>query len=235
MKGSGNPFQEILVLHRQPYKENHLILEVFCKERGRIGMIAKGARRARSPWRCLLHPFIPLLVQCQGSTDLLTLLSAEARGPGYQLRDKALLCGLYANEVLVHLLQRADPHPDIFDAYHSLMTHLSALSDIEKNLRLFEKRLLVSLGFGLSLDHNHSTFEKVTADNNYYFTLEHGPVLASTETSHGNIFKGKSLLSLHHEILEDVDSLRDAKRLMRQVIDKLLDYRPLKVRELFVS
>ncbi|MEN9426425.1 MAG: hypothetical protein RLZZ220_774, partial [Pseudomonadota bacterium] len=39
------------VLHSYPYRETSLIVEVFSRDHGRIGLVAKGARRPMSQLR----------------------------------------------------------------------------------------------------------------------------------------------------------------------------------------
>ena len=45
------------------------------------------------------------------------------------------------------------------------------------------------------------------------------------------IFCGASLLSLAREELDNLSSLADARRLLRAALDRLLDGRPLRTRE----
>ena len=52
-----------LVLHSIAWRETSLIVEVFTRHHGRLGLIAKGARRPRSALRGLLQPFQPLEVR----------------------------------------------------------------------------------------------------------------------------------------------------------------------------
>ena len=43
------------VLHTFAYRETSLIVETFTAEHGRVAMVARGAKRARSELRGLLH------------------------------------------------------------------------------------------------------------------------------------------------------------------------------------
>ena len=45
------------VLHSYPYKETSLIVEVFSRRFGRVGLLARGARRPRSAMRGVLLAF----------------------------------------------------------------------------------------------------------------------------------------------------------------------------------
>lgn len=49
---------EGFILSEIDYKESSKILNVFTKEKGLIGIIAKGAKRLKSPFRALSHTFV---------------------------------------------------------------------------------------------------------------------------------------------------------------------------------
>lgn len=62
--------QRAFILHTRPYGETSLLLEAFSAEFGRIGLLAKGARRGKSPWRGLLQPFRLLLMSWRRRREL---------------------------------------------------------------------------------------------------------------------------------------------------------------------
>ena len=98
------------VLHSYPYQETSLIVEIFTREFGRVGMVAKGAKRPHSPLRSVLMPFHALTLDWSGKSELKTLRTAEWRGAFRLLKGRALICGFYLNELLLKLLHRDDPH-----------------------------------------------------------------------------------------------------------------------------
>ena len=101
----------------------------------------------------MLQPFRPLLLSWSQRSDLGTLTGAEQVASPPALVGEALFCGLYANELMVHFNQRMDPHPELFDCYGETVTRLTAGEHPQILLRLFEKQLLESAGFGLQLEH----------------------------------------------------------------------------------
>ena len=69
---------EGVVLRSLRYGEADRILHLYTPERGRVGAIAKGVRRARSRFGGRLEPFFRLhLVLHEGRSDLLTVTAAE--------------------------------------------------------------------------------------------------------------------------------------------------------------
>ncbi|MFM1827542.1 MAG: repair protein [Pseudomonadota bacterium] len=156
--------QEAFVLHSLAWRETSLVVEVFTRAEGRLGLVARGARRPRSAMRGLLQPFQPILVRYGAKGELRTLMSAEWSGGLGALAGEALLAGFYLNELVLKLLAREDPHPALFDAYRQAIHFLAAgasstaaprsmrgargraASLIEPVLRQFECRLLREIG-----------------------------------------------------------------------------------------
>ena len=226
-------FQPGYILHSRPYRDTSSLLEVFTREHGRIGMVARGARGPKSKLRSVLQPFQPVLLSWLARGDLGTLIDAEPHGMIQALTGRALLSGYYLNELLQRLTHRHDPHPAIYDAYQEAMAGLSNISQTERVLRLFEKRLLRELGYGLVLDHDVESGAPLDAAALYNYHLERGPVFAGHAALHGLALHGGSLLSLGNDDLGDERSLRESKRLMRAVLALYLGDKPLKSRELF--
>lgn len=229
--------QPAFVLHQRDYSETSLLLEAFTANHGRIGLIAKGARRASSRLRGVLKPFQQLLIGWSGKGELAVLTSAETDGPDYSLAGSALYCGFYMNEVLMRLLHRHDSHSSLFDAYQVALQHLRSDISNEPVLRVFEKYLLRELGYGLVLDQDIEDRTPIDHQAIYDYILDRGPVrLAYPELNRpaeGVRVRGASLLALAQESLEDPAVLRDVKALMRAALARHLGERPLHSRKLF--
>lgn len=69
---------EALLLRRIPYGDTSLILHFLTREHGRISLMARGARQARSAWKAALAPLYVLrLVWKTGRTGMGTLTDIE--------------------------------------------------------------------------------------------------------------------------------------------------------------
>ncbi len=224
------------VLHARDYSETSLTLEVFSSRHGRLGLLAKGARRPSSRVRGMLKPFQPLLLSWSGRGELPILTAAEFDGETSLLGGSALYCGFYLNELLVRLLHRHDPHESLYDAYRHALTALANTGQAETALRLFEKRLLGEIGYGLVLNRDVDSNTPIEADVWYDYIPERGPVcLAHPERdrAQGVVVRGASLIALANDTLTDPDVLRETKRLMRAVLARYLGDKPLHSRRLF--
>jgi DNA repair protein RecO (recombination protein O) len=229
--------QPAFVLHQRDYSETSLLLEVFTANHGRIGLIAKGARRASSRLRGVLKPFQRLLIGWSGKGELAVLTAAEMDGPGHELEGPALYCGFYMNEVLIRLLHRHDSHGALFDAYQAALPRLRVDGFNEPVLRIFEKHLLRELGYGLVLDHDIEDRAPIDTAAMYDYVLDRGPVRQAhpdlNRPTEGVRVRGASLVALARESLNDPVVLRDAKMLMRAALARHLGDRPLHSRKLF--
>ena len=217
------------ILHRRPYRETSLLLDVLTEEHGRISLIAKGVRTNRSTTRAILQPFVPIFVSWQGKTELMTLISTEANGLPMLLKGSSLLAAFYLNELLMYLLHKYDPHPKLYTIYRHTLIELQAQPLEERVLRVFEKRLLEELGYGLHLE------DEFNAEAYYQFYPEKGfKQCENFEENPVMVFPGKSLIALAEEKLEEESVLKDVKRLMRLAFKPLLVGKELKSRELFI-
>jgi DNA repair protein RecO (recombination protein O) len=225
------------VLHGRDYSETSLILEVFTARHGRLGLLAKGARRRSSPWRGLLKPFQPLALSWTGRGELALLIGAEPAGGEAGFDVETLYCGFYLNELLMRLLHRHDPHETLFDAYRSALAALAGAALPEVVLRIFEKRLLAEIGYGLVLDRDIADNSALAPQALYDYVLERGPVCVGEagrgRPTRGVRVHGASLLALAREQLDTPLARRETKRLMRAALSRHLDGRPLHSRRLY--
>lgn len=217
------------VLHHYPYRDSSLLLEVFSRQHGRLGLVARGARSARGRWRGQLQGFNPLLLSWSQRGELGTLTGVDARGGAAAFTGRQLLSAYYLNELVLRLLVRHDPHPELFDAYERALGELAGRE--EAALRCFEKRLLDALGYGLLLDRTADSGLPIEPAATYGYQLERGPVRCDNPADSGLYLRGSSLLALHHEALADPQAGRDAKRLLRAALSIYLGSRPLRTRE----
>ena len=211
------------------------MLDVFSREYGRVSLIAKGVKRKKSRFAGLLNLYWKLLLSWQGKSDLMTLTSVEIDTINDFSNNSAIFAGFYINELIIRLLHKNEPHADLFLAYDNAVNLLSCTGNQESTLRIFEKNLLKSLGYGLVLDHEMTTGKKILVDSEYYFHSDHGPVLNRPESKDFVKVSGKTLLDIDNENFSSKISLNEAKVLMRYILHKHLDGRPLASRNLYKS
>jgi len=221
------------ILHSRPYLESSLILDIFSREHGRLHLIAKGAKRQKSRHAGLLQQYQRLLMAWRGKGELKTLTDVEADLEAYELQNTRLIAGFYVNELLLRLLHQHESHSELFDLYGKAILDLSELENVDKILRIFEKGLLQSLGYGLVLDHDIHDEQAIEADKNYYYLIDGGPTKETPASGDYVEISGNSLLALARGSLENKQELEETKRLMRFILRRHLGSKPLSSRTLY--
>src|SRR5262249_14758541 len=152
--------------------------------------------------------------------DAAQLAGAEPDGEGLPLAHKHLMPAFYLNELVINLTTRHDPQPQLFDDYARALRRLCVEVQPEPALRVFEKRLLECIGYGLELD--------VVAENHYQFGASQG--LYEVREDAPGAYAGRTLLALREESLDDPQTLDVARRVLRQALDHCLEGREIRTR-----
>jgi len=159
----------------------------------------------------------------------------EPNGYHGRLQGDCLLSAFYLNELLMRMLHKYDPHPALYTNYHQTLLELHAQPLQQKFLRIFEKKLLENIGYGLPLTHDAFSHQPICEDAQYYFHADEGFEKCEAERVGLPQFSGASLSAFATENLVSDKCLADAKRLIRLVLNPLLGQRALLTRELFIS
>ncbi|CAB5652638.1 Recombination protein O [Comamonas aquatica] len=168
------------ILHRYDWSESSLILEVFTRHRGRVALVAKGAKKHTSNFRPVLLALQPLKVSYtlsgDGQADIHVLKGAEWAGGHIMPMGNNLLTGLYLNELLMRLLARDDPYAYLFDVYGAVVKLLATQPEevIEPVLRAFELIVLRELGLLPTLHEETLTLQPLQPEALYVLVAEMG-------------------------------------------------------------
>jgi DNA repair protein RecO (recombination protein O) len=145
-----------VVLRSLRFGEADRILHVYTPQRGKLGAIAKGVRRARSRFGGRLEPFFRVnLVLHEGRGDLLTVTAAETVAGHPRLREHAgaLDSAARACDAVGRLFDTSEPHPGVYN----LLCNELALLDSQParaghaNQLAFRLKLLLAAGFAPQL------------------------------------------------------------------------------------
>ena len=222
--------QPAFILQQRKYQETSLIIDALTRDFGRISLLAKGVRKAKSKTAAILQPFIPLTLSYFGRAELKTLRDVERNvfcdmiQPVSEIKGLGFYCGFYINELVTCFLHKYDPHPEVFGYYGECLSGLADDFNNQAALRLFELKLMESVGYGLQLEYDGND-NAIEALKKYDFIVGQGPVAAVNGR-----FSGKTLQALSVSELTDPQVLSEAKLLMRTVIDVYLQGKPLKSR-----
>lgn len=137
MTSNGVHLEPAFVIHKRPFRNTSLILDLLTRCYGRVSVVAKGVKRGKSPMSRICQPFIPLLVSWQGRSDLKTVVGLEvdrARS-ALTLNGMSLISGLYLNELLLRLCPAGDAYEALYESYEqtlvSLNQHQECIGSVE--------------------------------------------------------------------------------------------------------
>lgn len=224
------------ILHYRSYRETSMLLDVFSRDYGRVGLVAKGAKQKRNGTSLLLQPYQRLSISWSGKGELMTLNQVEMDRSAYVLEQDRLISAFYINELVIRLLHQHEAHPELFEVYDATLGDLAAReNDQQAVIRIFEKRLLQSLGYGLVLDRDVETGVPIDDDKNYYYLAERGPTTSVPKDNDYVHISGTTLRSLAQEKLTGRNVLDESKKLMRYILQQHLGQKPLASRALYAS
>ncbi len=227
--------QAAFLLHRVPYRETSLVVDLFTRDHGRVAAVAKGARRPHSALRGVLLQFQPLAVGWTGRQELRTLTAAHWVGGLASPQGDALLCAFYLNELLMRLLPREDPHPQLYDAYQRALGELAGGEGLDECLRRFEWVLLREAGYApdLARDADHRPIQAGIA---YRWRPDEGFVAGEPGSpDDAALVHGETLLGLAGGGLGTQRLRQQAKYLTRVILAHHLDGAVLNTRQILID
>jgi DNA repair protein RecO (recombination protein O) len=150
---------EGVVLRSLRFGEADRILHLYTPQRGKVGAIAKGVRRARSRFGGRLEPFFRLaLILHEGRGELLTVTSADTIAGHPRLREDAgaLDVAARACDAVNRLFDTGEPHPDVYNLLCNELALLDAWAAAGRPVGLanqlaFRLKLLLAAGFAPQL------------------------------------------------------------------------------------
>mgnify|MGYP000725317897 CR=1 FL=1 len=232
--------QRAFVLHSRPFKENQQLLELLTENEGKVSALVYVGQSKRSIKKGMIQPFLPLNCTFKGNnTPLMNITAIEATANSFALSKYSLYSGFYVNELLVRLLNNDIVCNALFNQYHVTLSSLAENLPIAPALRKFELCLLDELG--LSFDFS-PVFNEVN-DNvaGFYYVAEEGFIpaykysIASIKTPWYRTEHIQAIAQhIHHDkMLLNSEIEKTFKLLMRDVLNYLLDGKPLNSRKLF--
>lgn len=226
--------QNAFVLHRRPFKESSLIVDLFTINDGKVSLVARAGRGRKNSQSAILQPFTLLNIAFAGRGELKSSRLVEAISNGIPLTGHRLYTGFYLNELLHRLLPAEQPNPALFSYYQDALLALAKHAPLEPLLREFELNLMQCLGHIAPLSYCSDTMENIHPDRMYKYVPQVGIVPSIYKMSVDNAFFGRDLLAFEARQF-DVHNLPAAKRFCRQILLPYLGNKPLKSRELFIN
>jgi DNA repair protein RecO (recombination protein O) len=170
-----------------------------------------------------------LLLSFQVGREAGQLTGAESAESVRPLPAGSLMAGFYLNELLLKLTVRHDPMVEVFEEYRRALSGLRGGGSVEAVLRVFEKRLLEAVGYGVDLTSEARTGKGIEAEGFYRFRASEGLVPALRGDL--DAVAGSSILALAREELGEGRTLEDARKVLKVALAERLEGRELATRK----
>jgi DNA repair protein RecO (recombination protein O) len=145
-----------IVVKAVEFSESSCVVTLFTEDFGKVGALAKGARRTKGPFEGAIDLLalirIVFLRKSSNSLDLLTEAKLERRFRSAQRDLARLYAGYYVAELLTELTERGDPHPALFQAADQTLMALDTGAPLAETIMRFETVALREVGHLPSLD-----------------------------------------------------------------------------------
>jgi DNA repair protein RecO (recombination protein O) len=170
-----------IVLKVVDFSESSSIVTLFTEDFGKVGALAKGAKRPKGPFEGALDLLalvrIVFLHKSSESLDLLTEAKLERRFRSAQRDLARLYAGYYVAELLAELTDSGDPHRQLFQAADAALSALDSGEPIADTVLAFELAALREAGHAPSLDQCVVCGRPVEANARVAFGMTSGGVL----------------------------------------------------------
>jgi len=234
--------QNAFVLHRRPYRENQMLVDLLTEHDGKVTALVYVGQSKRSIKKGLIQPFLPLRLIMKGDGNFKQITQVDSIAKSFSLVKHSLFSSFYINELMIRLLTDHIACQSLFYQYQTTLTALAKGEEIAPQLRLFELALLEELGlsfdFSPVFEHDVNYFHYISEqgfvpvfgafpkNSTQCFDKNHLQVIAQRESLYENRLSG-------NEVAEEIN--HTFKLLMRQVINQLLGNKPLNSRKLFAN
>lgn len=225
---------EAFVLRTMKYSETSLIVTLFTREKGKITVIAKGARRTKSAFGASLQPmsYTQVVFYYKPTRSLQTLSESALVEPHLALSRslEKITIGLRIVELLRALLEEEAPQPAVFNLTRDVLRRLDAADARAGNVwPYFQLRLAAALGVAPSVER---AAVQALSDDGGWLDLESGAVQPSGGTvpttarrTTRPALRAYAVYARAH--LDDVMRMRLApalRRTVEQLVDDYMQY-----------
>ena len=225
------------ILHVRPWRETSLLIEALSEQHGRVGLVARGVQGPKKQvLRAALQPFQHVRLDALLRGELARLTTAEAVDAAPRLHGDAALAGFYINELLLRLVPRGDPFPELYELYGRTRARLDG-PQLAWTLRRFERDLLDALGSGFDwgADADGAPIDPAAR---YRLDPEQGARRLLSDRGHGDrsaAATGRALLALAEDRLPEASDLPGLRHALRAVLVHHLGPRGLKSWEMMAE
>ncbi|MFW6170403.1 MAG: DNA repair protein RecO [Planctomycetota bacterium] len=172
-----------IVVRVVDFSETSCVVTLFTREFGKIGALAKGARRPKSPFESALDLLavcrIVFLHKSSESLDILTEAKLERRFRAGTRDLSRLYAGYYIAELLRDLTHAGDPQPALYEAAEAGLEELEGNLHVHRIVLRFEMLTLHLLGHLPALSRCAACGQSIEMSGRVLFGQQAGGLLCS--------------------------------------------------------
>src|SRR5436190_14738873 len=169
-----------IILRVVEFSETSCVVTLFTEDFGKVGALAKGARRPKGPFEGAIDLLalvrIVLIRKSSDTLDLLTEAKLERRFRSPQRELARLYAGYYVAELLSELTEPGDPHRQLFQAADAALLALDSNEPVAETVLRLELATLLEVGHLPSLEQCVVCGRQVTNDKRVAFGMTAGGV-----------------------------------------------------------
>ena len=176
-----------IIIKRLNLGEADRLLTIFTERFGKIKAIAKGVRKTKSRLAGSLEPFMLVDLQLYEGKTFYTVTGAEIREEFPKLHTDLNMISkaYYMSEILDKLIEDGQRHEELFYLYEAALKSLES-DDSFISVEIFQLKLLGALGFQPQLYECVHCNDKLTANDNFWDSVEGGVICKKCKNIYGH-------------------------------------------------
>ncbi|KZZ85970.1 MULTISPECIES: DNA repair protein RecO [Bacillaceae] len=161
---------EGIIIRSSNYGENNKIVTIYTRELGKVGVMARGAKKPNSRLAAMTQLFTYGTFLFQKSSGLGSLQQAETLSSMRSIREDLFMTAYasYMAELLDKGTDSLERNPFLFELFLQMFQHLDEGQDPDILLRMFELKMLPVLGV---TPHLNGCVNCGSTDGTFHFSI----------------------------------------------------------------
>ncbi len=169
---------EGIVIRTNDYGETHKIVTLFTRERGKIAVMARGAKKPKSRMAAISQPFVYASYLVQMGSSMGTLHQGEVIQSLRSIREDLIKTAYasYIAELTDKLIEQNEPDPFMYQQLLQTFTWMHEDKDLDILLLMYELKMFKKGGFA---PHIQSCVSCGKEEDAFSFSIKEGGLLCS--------------------------------------------------------
>lgn len=169
---------EGIVIRTNDYGETHKIVTLFTRERGKIAVMARGAKKPKSRMAAISQPFVYASYLVQMGSSMGTLHQGEVLQSLRTIREDLIKTAYasYIAELTDKLIEQNEPDPFMYQQLLQTFIWMHEDKDLDILLLMYELKMFKKGGFAPQLNHCVNCGR---TEDTFSFSIREGGLLCS--------------------------------------------------------